>query len=207
MMKSTSRETIFILCLLVIIFTIMGCVTPYPNKLVQLNRERYVCKADPAQFNKLQGKRILLSTIIDNSKNTTNLFYYNPKQTVGYELYYSSSSAMQPVVSYFWYSLKKAFECVGIRIEEYGLAYDAELSLTFTSLTDEEIKFTAVLIKMGKWLYTRDYVVSMPKVQTDENSILEQRQLPLRFLMTKIFKKPSWIMLFPLPLEIRNMKE
>jgi hypothetical protein len=151
MMKSTSRETIFILCLLVIIFTIMGCVTP------------------------LQGKRILLSTIIDNSKNTTNLFYYNPKQTVGYELYYSSSSAMQPVVSYFWYSLKKAFECVGIRIEEYGLAYDAELSLTFTSLTDEEIKFTAVLIKMGKWLYTRDYVVSMPKVQTDENSILEQR--------------------------------
>jgi len=165
----------YLLCLPLMIFMLIGCATPYPSKLVQLNRERYVCKVDTASYSKLQGKRILLSTIIDKSKNTTNLFYYNPKQTIGYEMYYSSYSQMQPVVSYFWYSLKKAFECAGIKVEEYGLAYDAELSLTFSSLTDEEIKFTAVLLKIGKWLYTRDYLVTMPEVQTDENSILEQR--------------------------------
>lgn len=165
----------FILGLLVISFMFVGCATSNPDKMVQLNRTEYMCKINPAPYSKLQGKRILLSTIIDNSKNTKLFNYYNPQMTIGYELYYSSRSNMQPVTSYFWYALKKAFECAGLRIEEYGPVYDAELTLTFTSLTDEEIQFTALLTKTGKLSYTKEYVVSMPKVQTHESSILKQR--------------------------------
>jgi hypothetical protein len=185
MMKSTSRKTIFILSLLVIFLMLIGCSTH--GKVV------YLCKIDPAPYSKLSGKQILLSTIKDNSKNTTNFYYYNPKQTIGYELYYSPHGMMQPVVSYFWYSLKKAFECAGVRIEESGPVYNAELSLTFNSLTDEEIKFTAVLTKIGKLLYTRDHVVTTPKVQTDENSILEQRAYGmLDLIVASILNDPDF---------------
>ena len=163
-----------VICLPVIIFVLIGCV-PFPNKMIQLNRERYVCKIDPAPYGQLQGKRILLSTIIDKSKNTTNFNYYNPKQTIGYEIYYSSYSQMQPVVSYFWYSLKKGFECAGVGIDEHGLNYDAELALTINSLNDEEIQFTATLSRKQNWLYKRDYVVRIPAVHADESSTLEQR--------------------------------
>lgn len=173
-MKSSSRQTAFILFLLVFSLLI-GCAMPSPNRMVKLDRERYICKIDPAPYSKLQGKRILLSTIIDKSTNTSNLSYYNPSQTIGYELYYSSTSMRQPVVSFFWYSLKKAFECAGIRIEEHGPIYDAELYLAFNSLTDEEIIFSAILSKMGKVLYSRDHIIVMPKVKTEEDSVLEQR--------------------------------
>jgi hypothetical protein len=175
MIKSKSCKTSFILCLPVF-FLLIGCaVMPYPDKFIQLNRERYVCNVDSAPYKKLHGKRILLASITDNSNNTTNLAYYNPKRTIGYDLYYSTRSMQQPVVSYFWYSLKKAFECTGVRIEESGPIYDAELTLTFNSLTDEKIIFSAVLTKIGKLLYEKEYIVVMPKVQKEEDSILEQR--------------------------------
>ena len=80
----------------------------------------------------------------------------------------------QPVVSYFWYALKKGFECAGIRIFSYGL-YDAELSLIFKSLTDEEIKFTMIVTKIGKLIYQHDYVIKMPEAQSKDHAVLEQR--------------------------------
>jgi len=152
---------------------ICGC-GPYATNIVDLNRDKYVCKINPAQFNNFQGKRFLLSTIIDESKNTTNLGYYNPDKTIGYRLSYSESSVQQPVVSYFWYALKKGFECAGIRIFSYGL-YDAELSLIFKSLTDEEIKFTMIVTKIGKLIYQHDYVIKMAEAQSKDHAVLEQR--------------------------------
>jgi hypothetical protein len=101
--------------------------------------------------------------------------YYNPEKMIGYRLYNAENTLQQPVVTYFWYSLKKGFECAGIRIEEYGLVYDAELSLIFKSLTDEEIKFTMLLTKAGKLMYQQDYVVKMPEVQSKDHAVLEQR--------------------------------
>ena len=174
-MNSRGRKNIFFICMLLIIVIICGC-GPGTSNVVMLNREKYDCKINSDQFMKFQGKRILLSSIEDKSTNTTNLAYYNPERTVGYQLFYSSANSWsQPVVSYFWYSLKKGFECAGIKIEESGPIYDAELSLTFTSLTDEEIQFRLLLTKLGKLAYQRDYVVSMPKVETNEHAVLEQR--------------------------------
>jgi hypothetical protein len=172
-MKSRYPVAISSICALVSALIICGC-GPYATNIVDLNRDKYVCKINPAQFNNFQGKRFLLSTIIDESKNTTNLGYYNPDKTIGYRLSYSESSVQQPVVSYFWYALKKGFECAGIRIFSYGL-YDAELSLIFKSLTDEEIKFTMIVTKIGKLIYQHDYLIKMPEAQSKDHAVLEQR--------------------------------
>jgi len=172
-MKSRYPVAISSICALVSALIICGC-GPYATNIVDLNRDKYVCKINPAQFNNFQGKRFLLSTIIDESKNTTNLGYYNPDKTICYRLSYSESSVQQPVVSYFWYALKKGFECAGIRIFSYGL-YDAELSLIFKSLTDEEIKFTMIVTKIGKLIYQHDYLIKMPEAQSKDHAVLEQR--------------------------------
>jgi hypothetical protein len=155
---------------------VAGCATPITvSTMVELNRERYACKIDPAKFLEYRGKRILLSTIVDESKNTSNLHYYNPEQTVSYDLFYSSKSMQQPIVSYYWYALQKTFECTGIKIEEMGLYHDAELSLVIKSLTDEEIQFDADLIKKRRIFYSKRYVVRTPRVETKQVDILEQR--------------------------------
>jgi hypothetical protein len=169
-------KTAHILCLMVLSSMIAGCATPASvSVMVNLSRERYVCKIDPSKFNDYRGKRILLSTIVDESKNTTNFHYYNPEQTIAYEVFYSSKSMQQPVVSYYWYSLQKAFECTGIKIEEGSRFPDVELSLIFKSLTDEEIQFNADLIKKNNLFYSKHYVVRMPKIETKNIDILEQR--------------------------------
>jgi hypothetical protein len=143
---------------------------------VQLNREKYVCRNDPNQFSAFKGKRILLMNITDESKNTSNLAYYNPEKTVGYQLFYSSQHQMpQPVVSYFWYALQKGFECAGVRIEEHGRIYDAELLLVFRSLTDEEVRFQAFLVRKAVSVLDKEYVVAMPKVQLVNKKALEDR--------------------------------
>lgn len=161
--------------LLLTVLLLIGC-GPYTSTVVQLNREKYVCQNDPTQFSAFQGKRILLMNITDESKNTSNLAYYNPEKTVGYQLFYSSQHQMpQPVVSYFWYALQKGFECVGVRIEEHGRIYDAELSLVFRSLTDEEVRFQAFLVRKAVSVLEKEYVVTMPKVQLVNKSVLENR--------------------------------
>ena len=172
-----SHKITYILFLSIVSSVLIGCGGPLVSTMVDLSRERYVCKIDPSKFSAYQGKRILLSTIVDESKNTSNLHYYNPQQTISYNLFYSSKSMQQPVVSYYWYALQKAFVCAGIRIRENGPSYDydAELSLVFKSLTDEEIQFDAELIKKRSLFSSKRYVVRMPKVETNRVDILEQR--------------------------------
>jgi hypothetical protein len=174
-MMKASHQKIIIGGLLLAVLAVTGCA-PYARVVVPLNRDRYVCKNDAGKFALFQGKRILLTTIRDESKNTSNLAYYNPEGTVGYQLFYSSRhEVQQPVVSYFWYALKKGFECVGVRIEEYGTIFDAELSLTFLSLTDEEIQFRALLMRKGVLTLQKEYAVTMPRVETVDKDLLEER--------------------------------
>jgi hypothetical protein len=174
MMKASYRKIVLGGLLLTVLM--MTACAPYARTVVPLNRDNYICRNDPGQFSRYQGKSILLTTIRDESKNTSNLAYYNPEGTVGYQLFYSSDhSIQQPVPSYFWYALKKGFECAGIRIEEYGPIYDAELSLTLLSLTDEEIQFRALLTRNGVLTLQKEYAVAMPKLPVIDKGLLEDR--------------------------------
>lgn len=173
-MKASYR-VIVLVGLLLAVLMMSGCA-PYSRVVVPLNRDSYICQNDPGQFSRFQGRRILLTTIRDESKNTSNLAYYSPDGTVGYQLFYSNEHTIQqPIPSYFWYALKKGFECVGVRIEEYGPIYDAELSLTFLSLTDEEIQFRALLNRQGELLLQKDYAVTVPRLPGIDKGLLEAR--------------------------------
>lgn len=173
-MPIKSARMAFVFFFLVFSSLLSGCGVPTGAARVDLSRERYVSKIDPAQFQEYRGKAIIFPTIIDESKNTKNFYYCNPDETVCYSLFYSSTAMQQPLVSYYWYALKKAFESAGIRIVEDERFPDGELALTFKSLTDEEVQFTADLTKRNM-AHSKLYTVRMPKVEARRLDLLEQR--------------------------------
>ena len=164
-------QIVFCLALLCLI---VSC-GPVVSQTVELNRERYVCKIDPTKYQTIKQKTILLSSIADESKNTTNFTYYNPGKTINYDLNYSSTSMSQPLASYFWYALQKGFECAGIKIEEGGPVYDGALTITIMSLTDQEIKFRIIMSAKGNALYGNDYTIVTATTASTDPKILEDR--------------------------------
>ena len=99
----------------------------------------------------------------------------------------------QPIVSYYWYALKKAFQCAGVKVMEYGPYYDAELTLIFNSLTDEEIQFQLDLIKNDKLAYTKDYIVRMPDIEASNAEMLEKRAYAmLDSIVSTILNDPNF---------------
>ena len=193
MKKAEVGIVVGIIFLIAISSVLMGC-GPASSvvKVVELNRDRYECKIDPSQFKQYHGKNFLLASIEDESDNTENLYYYNPQKTIGYRLYYSSSSVRQPVVSYYWYALQKGFECAGLKVEEY-IHDDQEVALTFNSLTDEEILFDLALMKNGRQSYATSYTIKMPAVDANNADVLEQRAYGmLDMIVTTILKDPHF---------------
>lgn len=173
-MKKLSTRIFFIAVFLAA--ALYGC-GPLTSTTVTLNREVYFSQIQPEEFASLKGKRILLGSIMDQSSNTTNLNYFNPEKTVGYRLYYSSpqNSMAQPVVSFLWYTLKKGFQQAGIVVVEDGPLYDAEVYLTLQSVTDEEIRFNALVTMKGAELYKKDYAVRAAGEKTTDEAVLERR--------------------------------
>lgn len=175
MRKTMFKKLFFVIFSAVVFLMFCGC-GPLTSTVVQLNRERYTPQINPANYSSLQGKVILFDSIEDKSTNTVNLAYFNPEKTVGYQLFYSSQHTLsQPVVSFFWYSLKKGFEHAGIKIIEGGPIYDAELLMTINSLTDEEIRFNILLTQKGKAFCRKDYVVTVQKATIKDQEFLERR--------------------------------
>ena len=103
----------------------------------------------------------------------------------------------QPVVSFFWYALKKGFDHAGIIIEESSPIYDAELIMTFRSVTDREIIFDVLFTQMGRKLYTKTYSVKSPNVPTEDVSVLEQNAYGMIDSMVKtILDDPDFKKIF-----------
>jgi len=175
-MTSKGFKIYFIVYVMVVLF-VVGC-GPAVNTTVKLGRDNYVSKINAADYKVFQGKKILFHSILDKSTNTSNLSYYNPEKTIGYDLYYKShgEGMAQPVVSFFWYALKKGFDHAGIVIEESSPIYDAELTMEFQSVTDREIIFDVYFTRMGKLIYKKTYSVKNLDAPTEDYSILEQRQ-------------------------------
>lgn len=186
------------IAIVLIVFFIVGC-GPVVTTTVTLNRDKYSSTLNPKDYEAVQGKRILFHSIKDKSTNTSNLSYYNPEKTIGYSLYYKSPerSMAQPVVSFFWYALKKGFDHAGIIIEESSPIYDAELTMTFRSVTDREINFDVIFTRMGKLIYEKNYSVKSPDVKTEDVSVLEQRAYGMIDSMVKaILDDPDFKKMF-----------
>lgn len=184
-MKRTGCRVSFIVCALLVIF-IVGCA-PMTNTIVTLGRDNYVPQLNPNDYKQFHDKQILFHSIKDQSANTSNLAFYNPERTVGYSLYYKrpNEGMAQPVVSFFWYALKKGFDHIGIIIEESSPIYDAEMNMTFRSVTDREIKFHVLFTKLGKKFYEKTYSVKTPDVRTDDAAVLEKQAYGMIDAMVK----------------------
>lgn len=182
---------------LIIIFMV-GCAST-SSSIVQLSREKYVSQVNPKDYRMYRGKRIVFSSIIDKSTNTSNLAYYNPDKTIGYQLYYTlpQQGMPQPVVSFFWYALQKGFDHAGIIIEESAPFVDIELTMVFRSVTDREINFDVIFTRASKLIYEKNYLVKTPSVQTTKNSVLEQRAYGMIDSMIKtILDDPNFKKMF-----------
>lgn len=196
-MTSKGFKVYCIANVLIIIFMI-GCA-PTANTIVQLGREKYVSQINPEDYKMVRGKKILFSSIMDKSTNTVNLGYFNPERTVGYQLFYGlpDIGMPQPVVSFFWYALKKGFDHAGIIIEESSPIYDAELTMTFRSVTDREINFDVVFTRMGGLFYQKNYSVKTPDVRTTDKTVLERRAYGMIDSMVKtILDDPDFNKMF-----------
>jgi len=184
-MQRKGNGVFFIACVLLML-VLFGC-GPTTSTVVTLGRDNYVPQLNPDDYKMLQGKQILFHTIKDQSTNTSNLAYYNPERTIGYSLYYKrpNEGMAQPVVSFFWYALKKGFDHIGIIIEESSPLYDAETIMTFRSVTDREIKFHVLFTKLGRKFYEKTYTVKAPDAPTDDAAALEKRAYGMIDAMVK----------------------
>lgn len=170
-----------------IMISLAACGPLMVNTVVPLSRESYVPQINPEDYKLMRGKRVLFHGITDQSRNTSNFAYYNPGRTVGYELYYTlpNEGMPQPLISFFWYALKKGFEQAGIIIEDTSPIYDVELLLVFRSLTDREIQFDAQVRRAEKPVYEKSYAVKSPEVATADSAVLEKRAYGMMDAMVK----------------------
>lgn len=186
----------YLIAYMLMTLLITACA-PVTNTVVTLSRDRYTPKLNLDDYKIYNDKTILLSSIEDKS-GTPNMWYYNPDKTVGYQLFYASSSSInQPVVSFFWYALQKGFEHTRINIVTTGPVYNIELSITFTSLSDKEVQFDVVASKRGRLLYNRHHIVRTQDMQTTDTTVLENRAYEMIDAMVKaILDDPEFRKIF-----------
>lgn len=161
-------------CVIMILIAACG---PSTSQVVVLNRDDYASQIDPARYPQYKGKIIMLNSIVENSKNTSNFAYYNPEKTFGHSLFYSTPgrNLPQPLASYLWYVLQKGFGSAGIKIVADETSFDAEMTITINSITDEEVKFDVLTIGNNSLKTQKSYVTTMPKAPSLESPVLEKR--------------------------------
>jgi hypothetical protein len=184
-MQRTNYKVCFIVCSVLMLF-IIGC-GPMTSTTVTLARDKYIPQLNPDDYKHFHGKQIIFHSINDQSANTSNLAFYNPEKTIGYSLYYKqpNEGMAQPVVSFFWYALKKGFDHIGIIIADASPTFDAEMFMTFRSVTDREIKFHILFTKLGRKFYEKTYTVTASDVRTDDIAVLEKRAYGIIDAMVK----------------------
>jgi hypothetical protein len=81
----------------------------------------------------------------------------------------------QALRSFYWYTLQKAFQSVGMFIEEVCTNCDAQMQLTFLAMDDESWKFKVTLTREGKTPYEKEYMITLPPAGTSDKDALEKR--------------------------------
>ena len=154
-------------------FACSGYVTDF---YVKVSRSNYQTRLDPAKYREFKGQTVSFYTIGVEAQNVTNFYYYSPDGQIGYDLYYSPNKMGQPVSSFFWYTLQKTFDNLGLVITENGPIKNVpELVLTFTFLNDQEAKFRVKLTRNEKLLLEKTISVSQKLPPTKDVNELENR--------------------------------
>lgn len=171
-----------------------GCEGHFSNYVINVSRSNYQPKIDSTKYQEFKGKAVSFSSIKIKAKNITDLTYYSSDHKVAYILYYEKSTPRQPVASYFWYTLEKSFQHVGMFVTEFrSIPNVPEMILTFTSLTDSEAVFSIRLEKNERLLFEKTLEVTQQMPHTEDKAELEARAYRFLDLITeKILSDPDF---------------
>ena len=174
--KCIMKKNMHILALLFIFLTLscapMGVIT------VQVSRDHYKPQLEQSKYTEYKGQWLSFDSIdVSEDPNITNFYYLSSDKTIGYTLYYTLDSMPQPVVSFFWYALQKAFEDVGIVVKvEAPLKNIPQLNLKILTLTDQEAKFRVRLLRNSVLLLEKEIIAEQKYPPTKDIPELEKRQ-------------------------------
>ncbi len=170
-MKLISKPLILALSVLLL----LSC-TPMAGTIVQVSRDRYMPSMILPELAEYRGQTMIFDSIVVESKDVHNFYYFSPDREIGYVLLYSPQHMQQPVASFYWYALQKAFLNAGIKVKEGGPLKNApELRLSINSLTDQDAELTVSLSRNGVLLVQKNIKVSMPMPPTKDIPELEKR--------------------------------
>jgi hypothetical protein len=164
-----------LLCILALLSFIISC-TSGASTNVTLWRNKYNPNIVPTISELYKDQKVFLASVVDETKDTTNFYYYSPDRSVAYGFYYDEKSWKQPLVSFFWYAYQKSFESVGMIVEENNPSKDSpELSITFKSFQSDRLVYQVFLVSKtrGINLY-KEYMVTMTPITTNDTAALEK---------------------------------
>lgn len=164
-----------LLCLALSLFLLLSC-TPVEGTIVQVSRDRYMPSMILPDLSVYRGQTMIFDSIVVESKDIHNFYYFSPDREIGYVLFYTPQHMQQPIASFYWYALQKAFLNAGIKVKEGGpLKNVPQLHIAINSLTDQDAELTVSLSRNGVLLVQKNIKVSMPMPPTKDVKELEKR--------------------------------
>lgn len=206
MKKHLKWSSVLVFCVIGIFLT--GCASG--TKIVT-TQEKYAPSFRAGDYSRYKGKKLVLSNFYNQAQNTKTYNYFSPDKKLNYEFNVS-------LESFYMNSFQKAFRHIGVNLVDY--VYDdkyrgpgayhpgywwgvpgpagyrapkgvAEFQFILLSLTDQELKFKAVLFREGETKFDKDFTVTMAPAATDNTAELERRAYKLVDLAFTTIMKDS----------------
>jgi len=158
---------------------------------ITMTQEKYAPSFKANDFARYKGKKLVLSSFFNQAQNTKTYNYFSPDNKLNYEGNVSLENL-------YWNSFQKAFKHVGVILVDY--TYDgshpyrhgwwwgapgpggykaprgvAEFQFILLSMTDQELKFKALIFKEGETKLDKDFTVTMAPAATEDKAELERR--------------------------------
>jgi hypothetical protein len=199
-MKNRTLKKACLLVLAAFIY-LSGCQTTTSNLSMDLNNYNvslYVTEYNPqigtAGYPQLGGKKICLSSIRNEARDTTMFYYYSQDMRVQYSLAGRPHAPMQLVQNFLWYSYQKAFAQAGIEASVDCSAENIpELWVIIQSLNDDELRMKITVMKNRNPVYEKDLMVTMSPSANHDVTVLKKRAYDMIDLtVTKILDDPGF---------------
>jgi hypothetical protein len=189
-MKNKSAMN-YIIFAVVVCFFIIGCAA---GSKIMMSSDRYSPSFRSSDFSRLKGKKLILSSFYNQAQNTKAWSYNSADNKYLYE-------GNAQLETYYWNCFYKAFKHAGVNLLDYTYAgyrgphpywWGAapppqapqakgipEFQLILTSLTDQEFRFKALLLKDGQTKFEKEFTVTMKSAGTENVGELEKRSYNL----------------------------
>jgi len=162
-------------CIPALLTFIISCASGASTN-VTVWRNKYNPNVVPSISELYKGHKVFLASVVDETKDTTNFYYYSPDRSVAYGFYYDEKSWQQPLASFFWYAYQKTLQSVGIIVEENNPSKDSpELLITFKSFQSDRLVYQVFLVSKTKGTnFYKEYTVTMPSLTANDTAALEK---------------------------------